>query len=106
MIDYRTNLLINLEELKLKFFYFLFSLLITFLVSFNYKEELLFLVSLPFLNFNKFFIYTGLLDPIFIYLKLSISFSFFLTFPIFVYFISFFFFVVFLTIYVYIYLAI
>lgn len=91
MLVYKTNFIINLIELKIRSFYFFYTLFLTFLVCFYYKIELFFLISNFFLQYEKGFIYTSLLDPILIYLKLSILFSFIFTLPVFIYLYGFFF---------------
>jgi Sec-independent protein secretion pathway component TatC len=53
---------------------------------------LFFLISNIFLNFEHGFIYTGLLDPLLLYLKLSFFFSLVFTLPFFIYLFIFFFF--------------
>jgi len=91
MQNTKLNFLIHLDELKLRALYYIFSFLITFSICFCYRVELLFLISSIFLNFEQGFIYTGLLDPLILYLKLSFFFSLVFTFPFFIYLFIFFF---------------
>ena len=64
----------------------------TFLVCFYYRVELFFLISNPLLSYKDGFIYTGLLDPLLIYFKLSFLVTTIIIFPIFIYSFGFFFF--------------
>ncbi len=87
-----SNFYINFIELKIRLFYFFFSLFLTFLFCFCYRLELFFLISF-FFNYNGLgFFYLGLLDPIIVYLKISVFSSFFFNFFNFFYFLIFFFF--------------
>lgn len=92
MLVKKSNFSINLIELKLRTFYVIYSLLISFIVCFYYKIELFFFISNYFLLFEDGFIYTGLLDPLIIYLKLAFLFSFLFNIPILIYIYTFFFF--------------
>lgn len=103
---YKVNFLINLNELKLRFFYFLISFVLLFIVNFNYSLELVYISSKFFLDLGQKFIYTSLLDPLYIYLKLSFFYSLVFVQPIFFYFFIYFFlkgFENFYVIYVFIY---
>lgn len=88
----KTNININYIELKLRIFYSIYSLLTIFIICFSYRVEIFYLISSFFLTFKEGFIYTGLLDPIIVYIKLSVLFSFFIFFPFFIYLIGTFFF--------------
>ncbi len=88
----RLNFSINLNELKFRIFYSIITFFFTFLICFYYKVELFFIVSSPFLNYKYGFIYTGLMEPFIIYLKISLLFSIIFTLPIYFYNFSFFFF--------------
>ena len=92
MIARRTNLWINFQELKYRLIYLILSFIFTVLICFIYRVELFFLISNFFLKYEDGFIYTSLLDPLFIYIKVSILSSLFWVFPIFIYFLGFFFF--------------
>lgn len=97
----KSNLEIHFVELKIRMFYFFINFLLFFAISFLYKEELLFLFSYLFLQYETGFIYTNLLDPLIIYVKISFFVSLFLSFPFLIYFFSFFFFRSFNNFYVY-----
>lgn len=92
MVVKKTNFSINLKEFKYRSTYFFSSLLLTFFLFFYFRVELFFLISNSFLIYEEGFIYTNLLDPILIYLKLSLLFSFLSIIPYFIYIFSFFFF--------------
>lgn len=66
-----TNFSIHIQELKYRSIYYLISFVLTFCICFFFKVELFFLISKIFLNYEQGFIYTSLLDPLIIYLKLS-----------------------------------
>lgn len=100
----KINFVINFIELKFRVIYFLISWILTFLICFEYRVELFFSISKFFLRIHGHFIYTGLFDPLLVYFKLSLLFSFFLIFPIFVYLFGFFFFKSFYSRYMYLYL--
>lgn len=86
------NFNLNIFELRFRIIYSLVCLLLTFLICFEFKIELFYFISKPFLLFKKEFIYINILGPIFIYLKLSFWFSFLVSFPFLYYnFVSFFF---------------
>lgn len=102
MLSKKINFFINFLEFKYRFFYLLLSFLLTFIQCFEYKIELFFFISEPFLNLQEYFIYTNLLDPILIYIKLSLFISIFLISPFFIYLFIFYFFKSLYTIYLYI----
>lgn len=87
----KLNFFINLLELKYRLFYYLISYFFTFFVCFYFKVELFFLISSIFLNYETGFIYTNLIEPFIIYLKLSFFFSLLFTFPYYIYCILYFF---------------
>jgi Sec-independent protein secretion pathway component TatC len=91
MVIKKLNLLINVIELKFRFIYIFFSLIVTFIVCFFFKVELFFIISNLFLQFADGFIYTSLLDPLIIYLKLSFLFTLIIILPIILYILGFFF---------------
>lgn len=91
MVKLKSNFLINFIELKLRSGYFIYSLIFSFVICFNYKTALFYLISDYFLKYESGFIYTSLLDPILIYLKLSSLFSIFISLPVFGYIFGFFF---------------
>lgn len=85
MLVKKSNFSINLIELKYRTFYVMYSLLVSFIVCFLYKEELFFFIANYFLAISNGFIYTGLFDPLIIYLKLSFIFSLTMSFPVIIY---------------------
>jgi sec-independent protein translocase protein TatC len=91
MLEQKSNFAINLIELKYRSFYSFISLFTTFLVCFYFKIELFFLISNFFLKFESGFIYTSLLDPILIYLKLAFLFAIIFSLPVLIYMYGFFF---------------
>ncbi len=86
-----TNFSIHIQELKYRSIYYLISFVLTFCICFFFKVELFFLISKIFLNYEQGFIYTSLLDPLIIYLKLSFFFSCVFTTPYLIYLFVFFF---------------
>lgn len=101
MVKYLTNFQINFLELKYRTFYLIFSLISTFIVSFEYKVELFFFISKSLLVLQPYLIYTGLFDPLLTYVKLAFFYSFIVTFPLAVYLYLYFFFKSFYTSYIY-----
>lgn len=91
MLEKKTNFSINLIEFKYRTIYIFITLLLTFLICFYYKVELFFLISNFFLRFEEGFIYTSLLDPVLIYLKLAFLFSLIFSLPVVIYVYGFFF---------------
>jgi len=87
----KLNFLINLLELKYRIFYYLISFFCTFFICFYFKIELFFLISSIFLFYETGFIYTHLIEPFIIYLKLCFFFSLIITFPYYIYSILYFF---------------
>lgn len=103
MLLTKSNFFINFIELKYRTFYFLYSLFVTFIVCFFFKIELFFIISNFFLHYKQGFIYTNLLDPIVIYIKLTILFALLLSYPFFIYIYGFFFLKSFYNFYLYYY---
>lgn len=91
-MEKKLNFIINLNELKYRVFYYIISIFFMFIICFYYKVELFFLISSVFLEYKCGFIYTGLIEPFIIYLKISILFSILFTLPVYFYNFSFFFF--------------
>jgi Sec-independent protein secretion pathway component TatC len=92
MLQKKTNLIINITELKIRLFYFIFSFFLIFFISFFYRLELFYLISQFFLRYEEGFIYTSLLEPFIIYFKLTLIFTLIFSFPFFIYIFGFFFF--------------
>ena len=101
MLEKKTNFFINLIELKYRTIYVGLTVLLTFVVCFYYKVELFFLISNYFLRLEEGFIYTSLLDPILIYLKLAFLFSLIFSIPAVIYIYGFFFIKAFYSFYLY-----
>ena len=92
MLEKKLNIVINFLEFKYRFIYLLISVFNTFLVCFYYKVELFYLIAKSFLLIEKGFIYTNLLDPIIIYIKLSFLACLLIGLPVYLYIFGFFFF--------------
>jgi Sec-independent protein secretion pathway component TatC len=99
----KINFIINLLEVKYRFFYYFNSFSLTFIICFYFKIELFFLISNIFLFYETGFIYTNLVEPFLIYIKLSFFFSLLFTFPNFLYYILYFFYKSFFTYYTFFY---
>ena len=89
---YFSNLIINIKELQIRTIYSFITFLVAFSVAFLKKVELFFVISKFFLSEESGFIYTNLIDPLIIYIKISFLFSIIFTFPIIFYTYAFFFF--------------
>ena len=88
----KLNIIINFLELKYRIIYFVFSFIGTFSTCFYFKVELFYLISNFFLRYENGFIYTGLLDPLLIYIKLTFFSSLIFGVPLIIYFYGFYFF--------------
>lgn len=91
MQNSKTNFFIHLTEFKYRILYYLLSFVFTFIICFLFRVQLFFLISHIFLNYKTGFIYTNLVDPIVVYIKLSFFFSMLFTLPFFIYLFIFFF---------------
>lgn len=65
-----------LHEIKYRFYYCIFSYFFNFIISFYYIKEALFISVKPLLNINKnsefsYFIFTDMVDVLFVYIKIS-----------------------------------
>ena len=77
------NYLYFFSEIKYRIFYIIISLLITFIVSYLYKEQLIYLLT-HYLLYNMAshrFIFTKLTQILLTYIKFSIILSFFINVP-------------------------
>ena len=92
MLENKSNFFIHLNELKVRTFYFVFSFLFTFICSYIYRVEIFYSISKLFLQHERGFIYTGILDPFFVYLQLAFFVSLVFIYPYFVYIYGFYFF--------------
>jgi len=84
-LEQKSNISIHLLELKYRFIYLILSFLLSFIVSCNYFNEYLYLLSYFLLDYNKTFVYNTLPEPVFVYFKVTLLFSLFFTFPYFLY---------------------
>ena len=82
---------LHLKYIKLYMFYILLSFIFTFGICYMYNTEILYKISVELLKYEKGFIYTGITDAFFIYLKLSLLLTLILINPIITYFFLFFF---------------
>lgn len=62
----------HINELKLRFLYSLFSLIITLFVSYIYKFELLYLITRPFLELQQKFIFVDLTEALYTIIRICI----------------------------------
>lgn len=92
MLIYKSNFIIHYIELKYRTLYFFLGIIIVFFLFFLYKVELFYIIAKSFLLLENGFIYTGLLDPLIIYLKLTILSSIIFTLPLLIYLYGFYFF--------------
>lgn len=74
------------KEIKYRFLYFIFSFIFNFCIFLYFSKESLFLIVRPLLNINKgeqfsYFIFTNMVDMLFIYIKIAFIFSFILVLP-------------------------
>lgn len=106
MINKKSNFLINLLELQYRVFYAFISFTYCFIINIIYKIELFYSISKLFLKLQNYFIYTSILEPIIIYIKLSILSSIIFSFPLFIYIFIFFIFKSVYKLYLYIYMYI
>ncbi len=72
-------------ELKLRFKYLVFSLLITFLTCYHYCFEIIYIFTKPFLYHIKYFIFTDLTEAFYTSIEISFFFSFYVIIPLFLY---------------------
>jgi len=92
MFTHQSNFFIHFNELKVRTFYFLISFISTFFISYLYRIEIFYSISKLFLQHERGFIYTGVLDPFFVYIQLSLFISFVFTFIFSIYIYGFYFF--------------
>lgn len=69
----KINFLIHLLEFKYRLLYILVHISFFIIIFVEYKVELFFYISEFFLTLQKQFIYTNILDPIYIYIKLIVT---------------------------------
>lgn len=75
-------ILTHINEIRLRILYFLFSIIITSICSYYYKEEIFYILSIP---LGKNFIYTDLIEAFITYIKLSILVGIYFSYPFFLY---------------------
>ena len=63
----------HITEIKLRFIYFLFSFVLTLLISYLYKFELLYLITRPFLELQQKFIFVDLTEALYTIIRICIS---------------------------------
>lgn len=89
----KINLFINLNEFYYRLIYICLTIFSSFFISFFYKIEIFYIISKFFILYEKKgFIYINLLDPIIIYIKISILIALIFSLPICIYIYIFFFF--------------
>nr|NP_044778.1 Sec-independent protein translocase component TatC [Reclinomonas americana]O21266.1 RecName: Full=Uncharacterized tatC-like protein ymf16 [Reclinomonas americana]AAD11893.1 Sec-independent protein translocase component TatC [Reclinomonas americana] len=79
---YNIPILTHLYEIRLRIIYLLYSIFLTCFCSYQYKEEIFYLLFIP---LSKNFIYTDLIEAFITYIKLSIIVGIYLSYPIFLY---------------------
>jgi sec-independent protein translocase protein TatC len=77
----------HFDELKCRLSYILLSFLFTFLVCYIYSTELFYILTLPLIKtqYMDNFIYTNLVEIIYLYIKLALCSSVYLTLPLILY---------------------
>lgn len=80
-----TNIHFHLLEIKARFFYLIISTLSTFLIFYNYKIEIVYLIGRPFLEFQQTFIFLELTEAFYTLLRISGIFTFLVLVPFIVY---------------------
>ena len=73
----------HIKELKLRIIYILITIIINLIICFYFYEEIFFIISYSLFQIkNVSFIYTDLSEAFIVYIKLTIIFSLFFTYPI------------------------
>lgn len=70
------------NELRYRVLYYAYSVIITSIACYVYKEEILYILSIP---FGQRFIYTDLIEAFTIYIKMSILVSLYMSYPVITY---------------------
>lgn len=70
------------NELRYRVLYYAYSVIITSITCYVYKEEILYILSIP---FGQRFIYTDLIEAFTIYIKMSILVSLYMSYPVITY---------------------
>nr|YP_009094928.1 SecY-independent transporter protein [Chlorella variabilis]AIU38971.1 SecY-independent transporter protein [Chlorella variabilis]AJP09430.1 SecY-independent transporter protein [Chlorella variabilis]AST08877.1 SecY-independent transporter protein [Chlorella sp. ATCC 30562] len=80
-----TNLHYHLFEIKLRFIYLTFSAIFTFLLSYNYPIELVYIIGKPFIELEQTFIFLELTEAFYTLLRISTIITLLLIIPFFFY---------------------
>lgn len=75
----------HVTEIKLRFIYSIFSLIITLLVSYIFQLELLYIITRPFLELQQKFIFVDLTEALYTIIRICIYTSIFLIIPYIIY---------------------
>lgn len=75
----------HITEIKLRFIYSLFSLIVTLLVSYIYQLELLYIITRPFLKLQQKFIFVDLTEALYTIIRICIYISIMLIIPYIIY---------------------
>lgn len=75
----------HITEIKLRFIYSIFSLIITLLVSYIYQLELLYIITRPFLKLQQKFIFVDLTEALYTIIRICIYISIMLIIPYIIY---------------------
>lgn len=75
----------HLFEIKLRFFYLLFSAICSFFLCYNYQFELVYITSKPFIELQQTFVFLKLTEAFYTLLKISTLITFFVLIPLCVY---------------------
>lgn len=79
------NIQYHLFEIKLRFFYLMFSAFCTFLIFYNFQIEIVYLIGKPFIKLQQTFIFLDLTEAFYTLLKISTIFTILLEIPFFLY---------------------
>lgn len=80
-----SNIQYHLHEIKIRFFYLLFSTISTFFISYNYQLEMVYLLGKPFIELQQTFIFLELTEAFYTLLKISTLITLLVIFPFFLY---------------------
>ena len=75
----------HVTELKLRFFYFFSSFIITFTTCYCYCFEIVYIFTKPFLRYKKNFIFTDITEFFYTNIEICFFFSFYFILPLFIY---------------------
>lgn len=80
-----TNIKFHLLEIKLRFFYLIFSTILTFFISYNYQLEMIYITGKPFIELQQTFIFLELTEALYTLIKISTIITILVVVPFFVY---------------------